>query len=73
MMRVAISGTSEPTISAPTMLFEQRYAFGNSIGIANYDFFGDRFVMIKGGTEQGRINIVLNWFREVNEAMNARR
>jgi tRNA A-37 threonylcarbamoyl transferase component Bud32 len=73
MMRVAISGTSEPTISAPTMLFEQRYAFGNSIGIANYDFFGDRFVMIKGGTEQGRINIVLNWFREVNEAMNPRR
>ena len=41
------------------MLFEQRYAFGAGITIANYDVSADgqRFVMVKGEDSAGRLNV----------------
>ena len=53
-------------LSPPRVLFEQRYAYGAGITIANYDVTrdGQRFVMIKNESTAGRLNVVLNWFEE---------
>jgi serine/threonine protein kinase len=48
-------------------LFEQHYAFGAGITIANYDVSrdGKRFLMVKDEAGAGRLNVVLNAFREL--------
>jgi serine/threonine protein kinase len=53
-------------LSPPHMLFEQRYAFGAGITIANYDVSrdGQRFLMVKDEAGAGRLNVVLNAFGE---------
>lgn len=67
MMVVALSAGAEPTLSPPRLLFEQRYAFGSGITIANYDVSpdGQRFVMVKEDSSSSRLNVVFNWFEEL--------
>jgi Tol biopolymer transport system component len=67
MMSVELSTAPEVVLSAPRVLFEQRYAFGSGITIANYDVArdGQRFVMVKDESTAGRLNVVLNWFDEL--------
>jgi hypothetical protein len=68
MMAVEISTTPEVSLSRPRLLFEQRYAYGAGITIANYDVTsdGERFVMVKDEGSAGRLHIVLNWFSDLS-------
>ncbi len=67
MMSVAIETEPELIASKPVLLFEGRYE--RSISLFNYDVSpdGERFVMIQGEQETvpTRLNIVLNWFDEL--------
>jgi len=67
MMAVELSTTPNVALSPPRVLFEQRYAYGAGITIANYDVTrdGQRFVMVKDESTAGRLNVVLNWFQEL--------
>jgi hypothetical protein len=67
MMVVEMSTTPAVTLSPPRLLFEQRYAFDAGITIANYDVSldGQRFIMVKGESSAGRLNVVLNWFGDL--------
>ena len=67
MMVVDVSTSPELALSQPRVLFEQRYAFGPTTTIANYDVSpdGQRFVMVKDESGSGRLNVVLNWFEEL--------
>jgi Tol biopolymer transport system component len=68
MMVVEVSTRSgDIALSQPRVLFEQRFAFGAAMSIANYDVSpdGQRFVMVKDDSSSGRLNIVLNWFEEL--------
>ena len=67
MVAVEVSTAPNVVLSPPRVLFEQRYAFGAGITIANYDVTrdGQRFVMIKDESSAGRLNVVLNWFTEL--------
>jgi serine/threonine-protein kinase len=67
MMAVGVSLGDEPTLSEPTQLFEQRYAFGGGLTIPNYDVSADgqRFVMVKEESNASRLNLVVNWFDEL--------
>ncbi len=67
MMVVGFSTTPDVVLSAPGVLFEERYAFGAGITIANFDVSrdGQRFIMIKDESGAGRLNVVLNWFSEL--------
>src|SRR6185503_8314141 len=49
MMVVDVTTASEVRLSAPRVLFEQRYAYGAGITIPNYDVTpdGQRFIMVK--------------------------
>jgi eukaryotic-like serine/threonine-protein kinase len=66
MMAVDVRLSDEPTLSNPRVLFEQPYAFGQGITLANYDVSqdGQRFIMLKE-TGSGRINVVLNFGEEL--------
>ena len=67
MTVVGFSTTPDVVLSAPGVLFEERYAFGAGITIANFDVSrdGQRFIMIKDESGAGRLNVVLNWFSEL--------
>ena len=67
MMVVDVSTSPDLTLSQPRVLFEQRYAFGSTTTIPNYDVSldGQRFVMVKDDSVSGRVNIVLNWLEEL--------
>jgi serine/threonine-protein kinase len=67
MMVVGITTQPEVRLSAPRQLFEQRYAYGSGITIANYDVTSDgrRFIMVKDESGAGRLNIVLNWLTDL--------
>ena len=67
-MVVDVAGGSEPTLSAPRLLFEQRYSYGSATANANYDVSpdGQRFVMVKDESDSGRVNVILNWLDELN-------
>jgi len=67
MMAVEMTVTPEVKLSTPRLLFEQRFAFGAGITIANYDVTGDgqRFVMVKEEAGAARLNVVLNWLSEL--------
>ena len=55
-------------LSAPRVLFDQRYAYGANHGLANYDVSADgqRFVMVKNDPGASHLNVVLNWFDELS-------
>jgi Tol biopolymer transport system component len=67
MMSVEVSASPELALSPPRLLFEQRYAYGNTVSMANYDVSpdGQRFLMVKDDSSSGRLNIVLDWFDEL--------
>ena len=73
-MAVEITTSPALALSPPRLLFEQRYAYGNTIANANYDVTrdGQRFVMVKDDTSSGRLNIVLNWFTELKQRVPTR-
>jgi len=68
MMSVEVTTTADIKLSNPRMLFEQRYAFGAGITIPNYDVTrdGEHFIMVKDEAGAGRLNVVFNWFTELN-------
>ena len=68
MMAVDVGGGSDLRLSAPRLLFEQPYAFGQTITLPNYDVRpdGQRFLMVKDEPGAGRLNVVLNWFTDLN-------
>ena len=74
MMSVDLTNTPEVKLSAPRVLFEQRYAFGAGITMANYDVTrdGQRFIMVKDESGAARLNIVLNWLSELTRMAPAR-
>lgn len=66
MMAVTLTAAgSDLTLSPPKVLFDQRYAFGPGISIANYDVTrdGKRFVMVKAEEGATRLHVVMNAFR----------
>ncbi len=68
MMSVAVSfGPDGPIVSAPRVLFAQRYLYGLGQTTANYDVSADgqAFLMVKDQSSSSRLNIVLNWFDEL--------
>jgi Tol biopolymer transport system component len=68
MMSVAVSfGPDGPILSAPRVLFDQRYQYGLGQTTANYDVTpdGKGFVMVKDQASSSRLNIVLKWFDEL--------
>lgn len=67
MMAVDVSTSPDLKLSAPRVIFEQRYAFGSAQTVPNYDVSQDgrRFLMVKDDSSSGRLNIVLNWFEEL--------
>jgi hypothetical protein len=71
MMAVSVSTGAELISSPPRILFDQRYAFGANVTLANYDVSADgqRFVMVKDDPGSGRLNMVLNWFDELTRLM----
>ena len=67
MMAVDVTTTPQVKLSTPRVLFEQRYAYGAGITMANYDVTqdGQRFIMVKDESGAARLNIVLNWLSEL--------
>jgi len=66
MMAVEVSTNPQLTLSAPRLLFEQRYAVG-TVTFANCDVApdGEHFVMVKEESGASRLNVVLNWSDEL--------
>jgi Tol biopolymer transport system component len=56
-------------LSAPRLLFEQRYAYGANTALANYDVSldGKEFIMVKNDLGASHLNVVLNWFAELRQ------
>ena len=73
MMSVDVSTVPDVMLSPPRLLFEQSYAFGSGITIANYDVTrdGQQFVMVKDEPTAARLNVVLNWFTDLNRSVPA--
>jgi Tol biopolymer transport system component len=68
MMTVDVAaGADGLTLSPPHLLFEQRYAFGAGVTIANYDVSrdGQRFLMVKDEAGAGQLSVVLNAFADL--------
>jgi hypothetical protein len=67
------TSTSSLTLSQPHILFEQRYAFGGSATIPNYDLSpdGQGFVMIKEAPSANHLNVVVNWLAELKARVPA--
>ena len=68
MMAVDVTATASGlSLSQPHVLFEQRYAYGAGITLANYDVSrdGQRFLMVKDEAGAGRLSIVLNAFADL--------
>jgi Tol biopolymer transport system component len=67
MMAVSVSTTPDVTLATPRVIFEQRYAYGSTIALTNYDVSADgqRFLMVKREAGVAYLNVVLNWFSEL--------
>jgi dipeptidyl aminopeptidase/acylaminoacyl peptidase len=74
MYVVDVSRSGGWKASPPRVLFEQRFAYGSSQTLANYDVLADgqHFVMVKDDTSAGHVNIVLNWFQDLNRLVPLR-
>jgi serine/threonine-protein kinase len=68
MMVVDVTTAPDVKLSTPRVLFEQRYAYGAGVTIANYDVTpdGQHFIMVKDEITGGRLNVVLNWQTELS-------
>jgi Tol biopolymer transport system component len=62
---------AEPVFGKPLSLFpDDDYAFGGGASIANYDVTADgRFIMIRRGTNGGRLHVVVNWTEELKRIL----
>jgi hypothetical protein len=58
----------------PTVLFDKKYSFGNTLSIANYDvtLMASAFVMVREEEGSNNIRVVLHWQDEL-AALLARR
>ena len=68
MMAVSFSATPDVTLATPRLLFEQRYAYGSTIALTNYDVSADgqRFLMVKSDSAVAHLSVVVNWFSELS-------
>jgi hypothetical protein len=73
-MAVEVSMALDPSLSQPTPLFQRPYAFGPTIGVANYDVApdGERFVMVREAPGSSRLTLVLNWTEELKQRVPTR-
>jgi eukaryotic-like serine/threonine-protein kinase len=75
IMAAEVAGNGHDVVlSAPRVLFDQRYAYGANIALANYDVSldGQRFIMVKNDAGAGHLNVVLNWFDELRQRAPAK-
>jgi Tol biopolymer transport system component len=65
---VSVNG-HDVVLSAPRVLFDQRYAYGANTALANYDVSldGKQFIMVKNDAGASHLNVVLNWFDELKQ------
>ena len=64
-----VSG-KEPVFGKPLTLFTDAYDFGAGASIANYDVTPEgRFIMIRRGTNGGRLRVVVNWTEELKRIL----
>jgi serine/threonine-protein kinase len=63
---VKIAG-ADVDFGQPTVLFDKKYSYGNTLSIANYDVMpdGQRFVMIREEEGANNLRVVLNWREEL--------
>ena len=68
MMAVSFSATPDVTLATARVIFEQPYAYGSTVALANYDVSADgqRFLMVKSESGGAQLSIVLNWFSELS-------
>ena len=61
---------AEPAFGRPRALFADDYEFGAGASIANYDVTADgRFIMIRRGSNGGRLSVVINWTEELKQML----
>jgi hypothetical protein len=67
MMAVSVSTTPDVTLATPRVLFEQRYGYGSTVALTNYDVSADgqRFLMVKSESGVAHLNVVLHWVEEL--------
>ena len=67
MMAVSVSTPPGVALAAPRVLFEQRYLYGSTIALTNYDVSADgqRFLVVKSDSAVAQLSMVLNWFSEI--------
>jgi Tol biopolymer transport system component len=67
MMAVSVPTTPDATLAAPRVIFEAPYSYGSTVALANYDVSADgqRFLMVKSEAGVAHLNVVLNWFSEI--------
>ena len=54
----------------PIALFTDDYDFGAGASISNYNVTADgRFIMIRRGTNGGKIRLVANWTEELKKTL----
>jgi Tol biopolymer transport system component len=75
MMAVFVSKTPDLTLATPRVIFEQRYGYGNTTALTNYDVSADgqRFLMVKGESGVASLSVVLNWTEELKRLVPARK
>jgi len=71
MVAAAFTGSgAEPVFGKPTTLFTEEYDVGAGASIANYDVTADgRFLMIRRGSNGGRLRVVVNWTEELKRIL----
>ena len=63
---------AEPTFGKPVALFTDVYDLGQNVSVANYDVTRDgRFIMLRRGTQGGRLRAVINWTEELKHVLAA--
>jgi eukaryotic-like serine/threonine-protein kinase len=67
MMAVSVSTTPDVTLATPRLLFEQRYGYGSTAALTNYDVSADgqRFLMVKSESGVAYLNVVQHWVEEL--------
>jgi len=61
---------ADPVFGKPVALFADDYNFGAGASIANYDVTADgRFIMIRRGTNGGKLRLVANWTEELKQIL----
>jgi len=63
---------AEPVFGKPVALFNDEYAFGQNVSIANYDVTRDgRFIMLSRVPQGGTLRAVINWTDELLQLIAA--